>query len=150
MTRNLCNDMRGCAKAVDSERACIARFDQRTIADETGTKQRRRGRVIVGFGNPEAKTLVGYREFGVAPVEGIAGETRILAEILQSGLAEDARAARPAEPGYAHPIAHGKSLTSWSDSTHASHDLVAWDQREFRMTQLTVDNVEVRAAHGAR
>jgi hypothetical protein len=64
-----------------------------------------------------------------------------------AGEAEPALAARPREPRHADPLAGGEPHPAGDD---LAHDLVAKYERELRPVELTVDDVEIRAADAAR
>ena len=97
--------MRGGAETVNAEPFGIAGFDKASITNQPGAEQRRGFNVIVYFGNRKTKTLIGDGIFGVAAVDRIAGELRLVAEVLLAIPAIRASVACPAKPGYADTIA---------------------------------------------
>ena len=96
--RDLDDDVRGGAEAVEAEPFGIAGEAQRAVADQPGAEERRRLQVVVGVGKREAVALVGDDPLRVAAVEVVAGEAGRLAEVLAAGEAVAAGAVRPAEP----------------------------------------------------
>src|SRR3989442_423946 len=88
-----------------------ARTDERAghaqgaVADQPGAEQRRRLRVRVLLRDREAEALVGDGQLGVAAVDVVPGEARVVAQVLAPGSAVAAVAVGPAEPGHAHPVA---------------------------------------------
>src|SRR5204863_1814597 len=97
----------------------------------------------------EAIAGVGDRELGVAAVERVPGESGTLAQVLPSGQAEPAGAAGPPEPGDADPGPGREPRNPLAELLHGAHDFVAEDERQLRLSQLTVGHVEVGPAHGA-
>ena len=81
MPRHLRDDMRRRAEAVYAEAFSVARELQRAIADQPGAEQRRRLGVaeLSGIGNSSARRR---RLFGIAAIDLVAGEARVVAEIF--------------------------------------------------------------------
>ena len=121
--RDLRDDVRGGAEAVQPEPLGVAREPQRAVADQPRAEQRRRLEVAEPVGDREAEALVGDDPLGVAAVDVVAGEARAVAEVLAAARAEAALAARPAEPGHAEPAA----VLGLAD------DLVAGHERQLRV-----------------
>src|SRR5581483_7314402 len=82
----------------------------------------------------------------VTAVAGVTGEERMIAKILASAQAEFAMSAGPAEPGHADPHPASQSGNAAAERVNAADNLVAGDDRQFRIWQFTVDDVKVRAA----
>ena len=70
------------AETVDADPFCIAGRGQRAIADQPRAKQRRRFGIRVCIRQGKAIAPVGQREFGIAAIQGIAGELRLVAEVF--------------------------------------------------------------------
>jgi DNA-binding MarR family transcriptional regulator len=96
-----------------------------------------------------AEAFVRHGVLRIAAVEPVTGEASTLAEVLAPGVAVPALPAGPTEPGHPHPLARSKALSPGPETLDDSHDLVTGDQRELRIRQLAVDDVEVGAAHAA-
>src|SRR5215831_15272587 len=115
--------MRRRAETVDTETPGIACFDERPEADKPCTKQWRGLRIRIHQWYGDGKSLVGSREVGVAAITCIAGELRVVAQVLHPGLAVCTNAAGAAKPR---------------------------DDRKLRIRQLAINNVKIGAADGAR
>ena len=139
VTRDLDDDVRRGAEAVEPEPLGIAREAQRAVADQPGAEERRHLQVVVLVRQRQAVALVGDDPLRVAAVEVVAREARRLAEVLAAGEAVAARPVGPAEPGHAEP----------APVLVAADDLVPGNERELRVRQLAVDDVEVGAADTA-
>jgi len=123
-----------------AELLCVAREAKRPVADQPGAEERRGLDVRVPLRDREAEARVGDRVLGVAAVEVVAGEARSVAEVLPAAQAVAALAARPAEPRDADAPA-GRLVDA--------DDLVAGHERQLRVGQLAVDDVQVGAADPA-
>ena len=139
MTRDLGDDVRRRAEAVEAEPLAVAREPQRAVADQPRAQQGRRLLVGVALGDREAEALVGDGVLGVAAVEVVAGEPGRVAEVLAAAAAVAARSVRPAEPRDAEP----------PPVLRLGDDLVAGHERQLRTRQLAVDDVQVRTAYAA-
>ena len=73
---------------------------------------------------------VGDRVLGVAAIDVVPGESRLVAEILAARRAELAYPARPAEPGDADTIAGANRLDCGSNFDHLAHHLMAGNERQ--------------------
>src|SRR5205085_492588 len=103
VTRDLGDDVRRHAEAVEAEPLAVARQPQRAVADQPGAEQRRRLLVGIALGDREAEALGGDGVLRVAAVEVVAGEPGRVAEVLAAAAAVAARPVRPAEPRDAEP-----------------------------------------------
>ena len=74
--------MRGGAEAVDAEALRVPGQLQRAVADQPGAEQRRRLGVAIAVRQLEGVARVGDRVVGIAAVDLVAGEARVVAEIL--------------------------------------------------------------------
>ena len=93
--------------------------------------------------------MVGNGELGETAVEVVAREARPITEVLEPGRAVRAFAAGPAEPWDADTVAGCDRLDRRSGLDHFTDDLVSGDERQLRLGELPVDDVEVGAAHAA-
>ena len=146
--------MGGGAEAVDAETRQLAAERlagelERAVADQPGAEQRRRLRVAIGWRQLEAVARVGDGVLGIAAVDLVAGEARVVAEILLAAAAIEARAVGRAEPRHADAVADGEALDARAERRDLADDLVAENERQLGMRQLAVDDVQIGAAHAA-
>ena len=137
---DLRDNVRRGAETVEAKPLGVAGHSQRPVADQAGAEQRRDLEIGVAVGKREAEALVGDGELRVAAVDVVAGEARSIAQVLAAAPAVAAHAAGPAEPGHADPAAVFRQ----------ADDLVTGDERQLRVTELAVDDVEVRSTNTAR
>ena len=150
MPRDLGHDVRRRAKAVKAESLRISRFAERAVADQPRAEQRRCAHIIVAVRNSKTETRIGRDVLGIAAVDRVAAEARPPAEILAARAAEIAFAAGPSEPRNADAFADPKTSDAFTEFFDVSDDFVSWNQRQLRIRQLTVDNVQIGAANRAR
>src|SRR5512145_1487730 len=93
--RDLRQDVRGRAEAVEADDFRILGFPIAAKTDQPGTKQRRRLGVAVALGDRQAEALLGDQVLGIAAVEMTAGEARSFAEVFLPAPAVLARTASP-------------------------------------------------------
>jgi hypothetical protein len=74
----------------------------------------------------------------------------VFAEVLAIAPAEAAFPVRPAKPRHTDHVALGKGVDSRSKSVDGADDLMSEDERELRLRELAVDDVQIGAADGAR
>src|ERR1700757_2642404 len=74
--------MRRGAEAVDADALCVACHTQGPVADQSRTQQR--SGLHIGIPRRQVKTVATVRDcaFGVAAVDRVAGEARVVAEIF--------------------------------------------------------------------
>ena len=65
------------------------------------------------------------------------------------GPAIAAFAARPAQPGNADALAKLEAVRRWAQRRYPSHDLVARNERRFRIGQFAIHHVKIGAADRA-
>src|SRR4029453_1729795 len=126
--RDLGDEMRGGAEAVETEALRVAREAERAIAEDPGAGERGPFRVADTLGERQDVARVGDGQLRVAAVDVVAGEARARAEVLAPGAAEAARAARPGEPGDAHPVALGERRHLGPHPRDAADHLVPEDE----------------------
>src|SRR5581483_5470102 len=73
MPRDLDDDVRRGAEAVETEPLGIAGEAERAVADQPGAQERRRLKIVVIVRNRQAVPLVDHDPFRVAAVEVVAG-----------------------------------------------------------------------------
>ena len=136
--RDLADDVRRRAEAVQPEPRAVARHPQRPEADQPAAQQRRDLEIAQRVGQIEHEPLVGHGVLGVAAVDVLAGEPAGHAQVLAAGAAVRARPVRPAEPWHAD-----------APPVHRADDLVAQDQRQMAGRDLAVAQVQVGPADAA-
>ena len=146
---DLGDDVGGRAEPVEAEMLGIPGAYQRPVADEPGAEERRRLEIGIAVGNREAVALVGNGSLGIAAVDRVAGEARALAEILPPARAEPAAAAGPAEPGDADALTLFEARDAGAQLTDRADDLVPRHERQLRLCQLAVDDVQIGATDAA-
>ncbi len=141
------------AEPIEPESFRVARGAQRAIADEPGAKQWRRLQIRVGGREREAEPRLGARVLSIAPVQLVAGEDRLDAQVLSARSTEATRAARVAKPGDADAVAFAEAGAVLrrlrTQPFHRANDLVAGHDRQPGLGQLAVDQVQVGPADAA-
>src|SRR5439155_26671376 len=94
----------------------------------------------------QAVALVSDRQARVSAVDLVPGESRPVAEVLASRAAVFANAAGPAQPGNADPRPFREARAARLDD---ADDLVSEHERQLRIVELTVGDVQIRPAHAA-
>ena len=138
--RDLDEDVRGRAEAVEPEAPGVAAHPQAAVADEAGAQQW--SGLVVGEAvrDREAEPLVGHGVLGEAAVDVAAGEARPGTEVLAAAAAVRALAARPPEP---------RDADAPAVRLDAGDDLMSEDARRMRDLDLPVEEVQVGAADAA-
>jgi hypothetical protein len=116
------------------------------VADKAGAEQRRGVNGVVKIRQRETEPLVGDRELRVSALPRVAGKARLHAEVLRSGAAVRAHAARPAKPRDTDAGSLREAISTTSAPNNPPDDLVARHQRQRRIGQLAVDQVQIGAA----
>src|SRR5262245_49087407 len=93
--------------------------------------------------------MVGEGVLGVPAVERVAGEPRAVAEVFPPGSTVGAFAAGPTEPRHAHAVADSEAFDAGAFAFHDANDFVPWHERQLRIWQLPINNVEIGTAHAA-
>ncbi len=146
--RQLGDEVRRRAKAIDTQSTWIAGQAQRAVADEAGTQQRRQmlGRRPIGQGQAVAR--IGQRVLGVAAVQLVAREAGVLAQVLASAGAKTALPASPAQPGHTDPLPQAPvALHIRPQACDPGHDLMARHHGQYRVGQLAIQQVQIGTAH---
>src|SRR5207248_8189452 len=134
---------------VYADALALAGEPQGAVADQPGAEQRRRLDIAECGRDRKAVALVGDGQLGIAPIDLIAGEAGLIAEVLISAPAVFTSPASPAEPGHPDPVADLEAVDPGSGLGHRADDLVTGHQRQLRPRQLAVENVQIGATHGA-
>jgi len=145
-TRPLHDDMRRGTEAVQPETLAVTGLDQRTPADQPGAEQRcqRHGVALLAEGKGEAG--IGHHVFGIAAGPRVTGELRRVAEVFLGVLAVAAGAAGVPQPGNADPLARLEAGHALAQGIDPPDDLVAGNDRQWRLRQFAVDHVQIGAA----
>jgi hypothetical protein len=98
----------------------------------------------------EAEPFVGQGVFAIAAIDLISGEARPLAQILAAAATVRTFTTSPAEPRYADSFPEVHTLDPASDCRYRSDDLVTRNERQFRLCELPIENMEIRTADAAR
>src|SRR5262249_38831292 len=120
---DLRDDMRGGAEAVEAETPALAGDDQRAPADEPGAEQRGERDIAAVLPEREGIARIGDGRRRESPVAAIAGEERVVAEILLAAGAIGADAAATAEPGHADAVAEAQPDDAGAHGIDPADDL---------------------------
>jgi hypothetical protein len=74
-------------------------------------------------------------------------QTSIITKIFATNLAILTNPAGESEPGNADPHAGIKARYTISDANYPADDFVAWNKRQFALSQVTVDNMEIGSTY---
>ena len=146
IARNLGNEVRGRAKAIQTDPCRLPRHTQRPIAYQPGAEQRRCLQIRIVWRNREAKACICHGIGSIPTVQVIAGKAGIGAQILAFTGAVVTHAARPAKPGHAHAIPHVESLYTTSYLPDHADDLMAGNQWQLWPGQFTIYNMQIGPA----
>jgi len=100
---------------------------QRAPADQPGTQQRSERLVARFVSQRKCETRIGGRGCSKATVAGLAGEQRVVAQVLVVHLAEGTDAAGVAEPRNTNALAQGQTrqgVNSQTDGIIAANDFM--------------------------
>src|SRR6185437_5106624 len=137
------------AEAVEAEMGATAGSAIGAITDEARAKK---GRQLLGGRTDrerKAKASVCDDLLGIAPVDRVASEESVLAEVLLTGAAIAAESAGPGEPGDTHPVARPIAGDRRPDLGDRADDLVAGRDGVVDVGQLAVQEVQIGAADAA-
>src|SRR5262245_17707585 len=84
-----------------------------------------------------------------AAVARVAGELRIVAQVLAAFGAVAAGAACLAKPWHADTHPKRETLNAHSESVDRADDLVARNERQLWIDEVAIDDMEIGPAHGA-
>jgi len=86
---------------------------------------------------------------GETAIQGMARESGRIAQVLAAAAAIEAAAARMRQPGDADPCAWSDAGDAFSSRLDDADNLVPRDDGRLLIRQLSVDDMQVCAAHGA-
>jgi len=116
-------------------------------ADDAGAEKRSDVCVAEGFGERVGEVGADEDVFGVASIDGVAGEGGVVAEILFVAEAEGAGAVGASDPG--DTDAHADGAFGCSSADNLADDLVAGDEGLMHEAEVALEDVEVGAADTA-
>ena len=82
----------------------------------------------------------------VPAVARVAGEQRLVAQVLAPGAAVGTDAAGIAEPRHADALTHREAGYALPDRRDPPDDLMARHDRQFRVFQVAIDHMKIGAA----
>ncbi len=116
-------------------------------ADDAGAEQRRDVGVVEPGRKREGEVGTDEGVLGVATVDGVAGEDRVVAEVLFVAAAEEAGAVGAADPGDSD--AHAEGPVGGPAFDDFADDLVAEDEGFVDQGEIAFEDVEIGAADSA-
>src|SRR3982074_2211310 len=149
MNGHLGNQVSSRSETVNAKPARIAGFAIRPIAEKAGAKERREIDIVILIGKIKGISRIRGDELGVAAVDRVTGKARVIAKILAIRSTITAFAIGPAEPGNANAIANRKFFDVAAELCDATDNLVPEDQRQFRIRQFAIDDMQIGAANRA-
>ena len=147
--RDLGDNVRRRAEAVEAEALGIARHRERAVADKPGAEQGCSLGIAAVAAHGQAVALVGDAVVAIAAVPRVAGEERVGAQVLPPAPAIAAGAAGPAEPGDAHALPFGQALDARAEGRNSPHDLVPRHDRKPGLGEVAVHHMKIGAANTA-
>jgi hypothetical protein len=126
-----------------------ARHYQRSIPNQARAQQGCGFYVAVRLVQWKTKSRFGDGEFGVAAIDGVAGEPRVVTQVFPIGPAVLTLAASPTKPRDPNPRSDPKLLDLGTAFHNFSDYFVARNERKFWVWQFPVHDVQVRSADGA-
>ena len=122
---------------------------ERAVADDTAAEEGSSLKVGKPVRHVQGEVGAHRHPGGEAAIEIPAGEAGIRAEVLAVGRAPVAGPTRRRQPGDAHAVAHGPAGDVETDPLHPADGLVAGHDGQSPRGQVTLHDLEVRAADGA-
>src|SRR5467141_143774 len=142
-----------CRRAKTVKTEALSGFDsgqpQRTKADDSRAKQRRRLLIWEDFRNRVNKTFRRDNILCVSPILAVPGKTWVVTQILFSSPAIWTGAVHMMQPGDPHAGSHAKSPRAFSGFFDDAHDLMAWNHRRLTGCQFSFHYMQIRAAYAA-
>ena len=120
------------------------------IANQSGAQERSSRGIAIGVWKGEAVRGLGDRELGIAAIDLVAREARRIAEIFCVGLAIAGighRYGQAKECPRARP--RRKLVTPGPRASITTNDLMARYDRQLRLGELAIDDVQIGATHAA-
>src|SRR5437762_7900638 len=99
--------------------------------------------------NQEGKARVRNCVGRIAAIDLVAGELREWTQVLLPSQTEIALAARAAKPGHADPVTNFEPCDAGTKFVHMPDDFVAGHDRQPRVRQFAIDEMQVCPADGA-
>src|SRR5438477_280071 len=98
------------------------------------------------LGKSETKSSVSHCKFRVATISLVSGKNRIKAQILAPAFAKSALTAGFSQPGQADTLTKLPFSHTQTKIGNFTHNFVTEHERQFRVFQITVHDVQIRAA----
>src|SRR5262249_12052799 len=136
--RDLCDDVRRCAKAIDTKLSCLARFNQGAVTNQPGAKQRRCFSIGIGCRDRKTESFVRHCVFCITAVERVACIKRLIAQVLTPAFAEFALSTRPAQPRDPDALAGFEALHPLTQFRDSPHDFMPRDQWQLWFGQFSI------------
>jgi hypothetical protein len=140
----------GGTESVQAELRRSAGDHQRAPADQPRAQQRRQRDVAAPLAERKCEARIGHGRGCIAAIAGVAGEQRLIAEVLTLHPAVGTGTVGVAQPRDADPLADLQAPHGGADRIDPADDLVPGNHRHLRVRQLAVNDVQVRAADAAR
>src|ERR1700730_17640886 len=137
------------AKTINSNAMRLTGFTIRAIAEHSGAKQRRNIDIVIFGRQTKTKSCVGNGELGVTAVDVVAGEAGVVAKILSGRSTINGFAIRPAQPRNPDAVTDRKIFDALASLLDAPDNLMSQNQRQLRVGQLAINNVQIGPANGA-
>jgi hypothetical protein len=147
--RELGDDVGRSTEAIDAQGTGAEGLAVGAVADQPGAEQRRRLQIAVALGQGEAVVRLRLGIFGIAAIGLVAGEGRCVAKVLAAGAAIGTNPASASEPGDADALAGREAGDAVPQLLDRTDDFVSRHDRQLRVGQLAVDDVQVGAADAA-
>src|SRR5207253_1201013 len=144
MNRDLRNQVRGIAESVDAESFRVTSLSIRTIAEHSGTEQWCYFNIVVVIRQTKTVSRVGNGELGIPAVDVVTGKLGAVAKILV------VRSTISAIADFELLIVDCRLLIDrLCDLLDASDNLMAENERQFRIVELAVNDVKIGPANCA-
>ena len=147
--RHLRDDVRGSAEALNAEPLAVPYFNQTSVSDQTRAQKRRGFRIAIEIWDRKTEALIVDSTFGIAAVERVPRELRLVAEIFLPAPTVGTLATCPTQPRHADAVADFKASHRVAQIGDGADDFVAGHKRQFRLCQFAIDDVKIRSAHRA-
>ena len=105
--------------------------------------------IRIALGNGKAKAFVCNHELRVTAIQRISGKLRIFTKILPARTTVTAFPAGPAQPGNANTGTLLEAFRTFADFHDTADNLVTENERQFRMYEIAVHDLEIGPADGA-
>ena len=147
--RDLDQDMGRCAKTVEPQTLRVARNPVAAISNEPGTKKRCQADRVLCVWQRKHIGGVGHAFFGKATIARVACEPRRITKVLVACAAVLAVPAGVSEPWNSNTLPQFQGGDVSTDFRNPCNNFVARYQRQGRVFQIPVDNMQIGATDAA-